>query len=69
MAIYYKLRALRAGYGMYQKDMCELLGLKAESTYSQKERGIRGFSQGEIKKIIDRFNLDGTQIKEIFYSN
>jgi len=54
---------------MYQKDMCELLGLKAESTYSQKERGIRGFSQGEIKKIIDRFNLDGTQIKEIFYSN
>ena len=67
MAANLKLRALRAGHGMNQKDMCALLGLKAESSYSQKENGKRPFSQSEIKIISQRFGLNGDQVMSVFF--
>ena len=67
MAVNLRLKALRVGHGLYQKDMCMLLGLKAEGTYSQKENGKRSFTQNEIKIISDAFNLSGDQIREIFF--
>jgi len=69
LATNYKLRALRVGHGWYQKDMCALLGLKAEGSYSQKENGKRPFSQQEIATIAKQFNLDGEQIKAIFFQD
>lgn len=63
-----KLRSLRVGKGMRQKDMCSLLGLKGEASYSQKENNKRPFSQQEIKKIADFFDLSGDDIKDIFFT-
>jgi len=53
---------------MKQKDMCKLLGLKGESSYSLRENGKRAFSQIEIEMIATSFNLTGDQIKDIFFS-
>lgn len=69
MAVNLKLRATRVLHGMSQKDMCVLLGLKAEGSYSQKESGNRPFSQKEIEIIANRFNMDGEQIKDIFFNS
>mgnify|MGYP005872532745 CR=1 FL=1 len=63
-----KLRSLRVGKGMRQKDMCSLLGLKGEASYSQTENNKRPFSQQEIKKIAYFFDLSGDDIKDIFFT-
>ena len=67
MAVNLRLKALRVGHGLYQKDMCAILGLKAEGSYSQKENGKRSFTQREIKIISDTFHLSGDQIREVFF--
>lgn len=64
-----KLKALRVGNGMKQKDLSALLGLKSEAPYCQKENGKRQFSQREISIIVDRFNLSGNDIKDIFFTS
>jgi len=69
VSINFKLRALRVGHGFYQKDMSALLGLKADGSYSQKESGKRAFTQREIQIISDKFDLDGEQIKSIFFNS
>lgn len=67
MPLNLKLRSLRVLHGLTQKDMSQFLGMKKDSSYSQKECGKRQFSQREIALIIDKFNLSGEQIKEIFF--
>ena len=67
MAVNLKLKALRVGHGLYQKDMCVILGLKREGSYSLKENGRRSFTQREIKIISDKFHLSGDQIREVFF--
>ena len=67
MAVNLKLRATRVLHGMTQKDMCNLLGLKAEGSYSLKESGNRPFTQKEIRIIAERFDMNGEQIKDIFF--
>jgi transcriptional regulator with XRE-family HTH domain len=66
LAVNLKLKALRVGEGLNQKDMCALLGLKGEGSYSMMENGRRQFKQAHIATIAQRFKLDGEQIKEIF---
>jgi len=64
-----KLKALRVGSGMKQRDMSVLLGLKTEAPYCQKENGKRQFSQREISIIAEHFNLTGNDIKSIFFTS
>ena len=51
-----KLYVLRKGAGMTQSDMASMLGISRVS-YGKKERGSAEFTQDEMFKISDMFNL------------
>ncbi|WP_432401040.1 DUF739 family protein [Wukongibacter sp. M2B1] len=63
-----KIKALLVQHGYGVKDLATLLEIGITTTY-EKLNGKSEFKHSEIKKIVDFFELDGQQIKEIFFSN
>ena len=64
-----ELKAQMARHGDSKKALAQSLG-RAESTLSCKINGIRNqcFSQIEIQKIIDRYNLTADDVMLIFFT-
>ena len=62
------LRSVMVLHGDTNRDLADLLG-KTEQSISAKmnERGAE-FTQGEIVKIRDRYNLTAEQIETIFFT-
>lgn len=63
-------KSVMALNGDNQKDLSEFLGI-TEQTFSRKlnENNDNGFSQSEIKKIVQKYKLDADQISQIFFSS
>lgn len=52
--------------GYTQVDLKDKIGICKVSMW-KKTNGISEFTQGEMKKIIDVLNMNGNEIKEIFF--
>lgn len=60
-------RAIIAYHGDTQKEVADALGISVQ-TVSDKVNGYTDFKQGEIKILIERYNLTPEQVDEIFFS-
>lgn len=61
-----RLIGLRAGYGDTQSKLARYLGLSTQGYY-RKEKGYQDFTQTEIKKIIEKYNLKPEEVMDIFF--
>lgn len=62
------LRSIMALHGDTNKDLAELLGITEQSVSCKiNEKGTE-FKQGEIAKIIDKYNLSPEQVDSIFFA-
>lgn len=63
-----KLKSIIVLNGETQRSLAEYLGI-TENTLSAKINGYKGadFSQTEIFKIKEKYNLDSKQLDEIFF--
>lgn len=52
--------------GYTQVELKEIVGISKTSMW-KKTNGISEFTQGEIKKIVNILNMNGNEIKEIFF--
>lgn len=61
-----KLKWKMEDKGYTQVDLKDKIGICKASMW-KKTNGISEFTQGEIKKLIDLLNMNGNEIKEIFF--
>jgi DNA-binding XRE family transcriptional regulator len=61
-----KLKSLRVGNGLEQKDVAKRLGI-AIKTYCDSENGKRPFNIKEIKVLAAIFHLDPLAVDQIFF--
>lgn len=61
------LRAKRVILGINQDVVANVLGISVTS-YSRKESGKNDFTQTEIKKLIEYFNLESEEIVSCFFA-
>lgn len=61
------LRAKRVLLGINQDVVANVLGISLNS-YSRKESGKTDFTQTEIKKLIEYFNLESEEIVSYFFA-
>lgn len=52
-----KLKAFRAGNGITQKEMADIMDINP-SSYNQKENGKRNFTAIEIQRAKNKLNVD-----------
>ena len=52
-----KLLGKRKEFGYTQQEVAKVLGI-SEVAYRQKEKGQREFTESEIRKLCDLFNVD-----------
>ena len=62
------LRSIMVLHGDTNKDLAELLGRTLQSVSAKLNEKGTEFTQGEIAKIRDRYNLSAEQIEAIFFS-
>ena len=62
-----KLKSLMALHGDTNKDIAELLNLSEQSVSSKINENGTEFKQGEIKKIIELYNLSPEECDAIFF--
>ena len=63
----YKLKAVLEKFGQTQNDLAELLGITYQSV-SIKLNGHKDFTQTEIFKIINFFDLTAEEVMDIFFN-
>jgi len=68
VTINFKLRGIRAGFGLTQAQLAEKLSL-SKNAYNFKERGVRYFTQSEMENIRIIFDLNPEQFMEIFFAS
>jgi FixJ family two-component response regulator len=54
--------------GDTNKDIAECLGISEQSVSNKINENDTEFKQGEIAKLVKRWNLTADEIKEIFFS-
>jgi antitoxin component HigA of HigAB toxin-antitoxin module len=62
------LRSIMVLHGDTNKDLADLLGRTLQSVSAKLNENGTEFTQGEIAKIKDRYNLSAEQIEAIFFS-
>lgn len=62
----YKLKAIRVANHETQEDLSKVIGT-SEATYRLKEKGCREFSEKQIKRIKDHYNLLPEELNRIFF--
>ena len=60
------LKYLMAQKGDTQKDISNLLGI-SQNAFINKMRGKNYFTMREVRLIVERYDLDYEEIKEIFF--
>lgn len=63
----YKLKAVLERFGQTQNDLAELLGITYQSV-SIKLNGHKDFTQTEIFKIINFYELTADEVMDIFFN-
>lgn len=63
----YKLKAVLERFGQTQSDLAELLGITYQSV-SIKLNGHKDFTQTEIFKIINFYELTADEVMDIFFN-
>lgn len=62
------LRSIMVLHGDTNRDLAELLGKTVQSVSAKMNEKGAEFTQGEIVKIRDRYNLTAEQIATIFFT-
>ena len=62
------LRSIMVLHGDTNTNLAELLGRTPQSVSAKMNENGTEFTQGEIAKIRDRYNLSAEQIEAIFFS-
>lgn len=62
-----KLRSIMVLHGDTNKDLAELLEITEQSVSAKINENGTEFKQGEIAKIISRYNLSPEQVRDIFF--
>lgn len=62
----YVLKAVRAFHDQSQEDMLDVVGLKTISAYNKKENGKVSFTQDEMQKLSNHFNMT---VDALFYAD
>ena len=62
------LRDVRRSYELTQDQVSDYIGLSMRH-YREKESGKTPFTQIEIMKMIELFNLDAEEVYTLFYKN
>ena len=62
------LRSIMVLHGDTNADLAELLGRTIQSVSAKMNENGTEFTQGEIAKIRDRYNLSAKQLEDIFFS-
>lgn len=63
----FELRGERVRHGYTSEDMARMIGVSKQA-YSQKERGLRKFTDEEKVKLVKLLELSYWQYNEIFYN-
>ena len=62
------LKSVMALHGDTNRDLAQLLGKTVQSVSAKINENGSEFTQGEIVRIKDRYNLSAEQIETIFFS-
>ena len=63
------LKSVMVLHGDTNKDLAECLGISEQSVSTKINENDTEFKQGEIAKIIERYNLSAEQIAAIFFAS
>lgn len=63
-----KLRSIMVLHGDTNKDLAELLDITEQSVSAKINENGTEFKQGEIAKIMGRYNLSPDQVQSIFFA-
>ena len=64
-----ELRIVMLRNGDTNKELAECLGISEQSVSAKINENGTEFKQGEIAKIIDRYNLTAEQVEAIFFAS
>lgn len=62
------LRSVMVLHGDGNKELAECLGISEQSVSAKINENGTEFKQGEIAKIIERYNLTAEQVEAIFFA-
>lgn len=63
------LRSVMVLHGDGNKELAECLGISEQSVSAKINENGTEFKQGEIAKIIERYNLTAEQVEAIFFAS